>query len=121
MNYSIKKILTVTCFTLFSSSAIAGIPVLDEASATMLPLSYVEELNTQLNTINQYEQQLIDYENQYRQLENMIMNSNFDQYKITQLSDLRNHINAMRLRTNTSVAYVVDRINKLEKAYSELE
>lgn len=81
------------CSIVYSFNASAGIPVLDEASSIWMPIQYIEQINTQLNTLNQYEQMIKDYENQYRQLEGLIQNTNFANIKLENLSDLRNSLN----------------------------
>lgn len=95
----IKKLaLTLSFFVTFPAVSTAGVPVIEETSVVFTPLQYMEQLQTQLNTINQYEQMIIDYENQIRQLENIVINTRFDNIKITNLQDLQNTLNIVRSR-----------------------
>lgn len=95
----IKKIaLTLGFLVTFPAVSTAGVPVIEATSAVFMPLQYIEQLQTQLNTINQYEQMILDYENQIRQLENIVVNTRFDNIKITNLQDLQNTLNIVRSR-----------------------
>lgn len=93
-----NKLLIVLLSSLLSSQVSAGIPVIEETSVIFQPLQYMEMFHTQLNTINQYEQMILDYENQIRQLENIDVNTRFDNIKITSLQDLQNTLNIVRSR-----------------------
>ena len=95
----IKKLaLSLTLLAVIPTVSTAGVPVIEATSAVFMPLQYIEQLQTQLNTINQYEQMIIDYENQIRQLENIVVNTRFDNIKITNLQDLQNTLNIVRSR-----------------------
>lgn len=95
----IKKLaLTLSFFVTFPAVSTAGVPVIEETSVVFTPLQYMEQLQTQLNTINQYEQMIIDYENQIRQLENIVVNTRFDNIKITSIQDLQNTLNIIKSR-----------------------
>lgn len=93
-----NKLLIVLLSSLLSSQVSAGIPVIEETSVIFQPLQYMEMFHTQLNTINQYEQMILDYENQIRQLENIDVNTRFDNIKISSLQDLQNTLNIVRSR-----------------------
>ena len=95
----IKKLaLSLSLLAVIPTVSTAGVPVIEATSAVFMPLQYIEQLQTQLNTINQYEQMIIDYENQIRQLENIVLNTRFDNIKITNLQDLQNTLNIVRSR-----------------------
>lgn len=100
----------------FPAISTAGVPVIEETSVVFTPLQYMEQLQTQLNTINQYEQMIIDYENQIRQLENLVVNTRFDNIKISNLQDLQNTLNIIRSRYEGAIQQynsVATRSNKL--------
>ena len=113
----IKKIaLTLGFLVTFPAISTAGVPVIEETSVVFTPLQYMEQLQTQLNTINQYEQMIIDYENQIRQLENLVVNTRFDNIKISNLQDLQNTLNIIRSRYEGAIQQynsVATRSNKL--------
>lgn len=113
----IKKIaLTLGFLVTFPAVSTAGVPVIEETSVVFTPLQYMEQLQTQLNTINQYEQMIIDYENQIRQLENLVVNTRFDNIKISNLQDLQNTLNIIRSRYEGAIQQynsVATRSNKL--------
>lgn len=113
----IKKLaLTLSFFVTFPAVSTAGVPVIEETSVVFTPLQYMEQLQTQLNTINQYEQMIIDYENQIRQLENLVVNTRFDNIKISNLQDLQNTLNIIRSRYEGAIQQynsVATRSNKL--------
>lgn len=113
----IKKLaLTLSFFVTFPAISTAGVPVIEETSVVFTPLQYMEQLQTQLNTINQYEQMIIDYENQIRQLENLVVNTRFDNIKITNLQDLQNTLNIIRNRYEGAIRQynsIATRSNKL--------
>ena len=113
----IKKLaLTLSFFVTFPAISTAGVPVIEETSVVFTPLQYMEQLQTQLNTINQYEQMIIDYENQIRQLENLVVNTRFDNIKISNLQDLQNTLNIIRSRYEGAIQQynsVATRSNKL--------
>lgn len=113
----IKKLaLTLSFFVTFPAVSTAGVPVIEETSVVFTPLQYMEQLQTQLNTINQYEQMIIDYENQIRQLENIVVNTRFDNIKISNLQDLQNTLNIIRSRYEGAIQQynsVATRSNKL--------
>ena len=95
----IKKLaLSLTLLAVIPTVSTAGVPVIEATSAVFMPLQYIEQLQTQLNTINQYEQMIIDYENQIRQLENIVVNTRFDNIKITSIQDLQNTLNIVKSR-----------------------
>ena len=95
----IKKLaLSLSLLAVIPTVSTAGVPVLEATSAVFMPLQYIEQLQTQLNTINQYEQMILDYENQIRQLENIVVNTRFDNIKISNLQDLQNTLNIIRSR-----------------------
>lgn len=95
----IKKLaLSLSLLAVIPTVSTAGVPVIEATSAVFMPLQYIEQLQTQLNTINQYEQMILDYENQIRQLENIVVNTRFDNIKITNLQDLQNTLNIVRSR-----------------------
>ena len=113
----IKKLaLTLSFFVTFPAVSTAGVPVIEETSVVFTPLQYMEQLQTQLNTINQYVQMIIDYENQIRQLENLVVNTRFDNIKISNLQDLQNTLNIIRSRYEGAIQQynsVATRSNKL--------
>lgn len=93
-----NKLLIVLLSSLLSSQVSAGVPVIEATSVIFQPLQYMEQLQTQLNTINQYEQMILDYENQIKQLQNIVVNTRFDNIKITNLQDLQNALNLAKSR-----------------------
>lgn len=93
-----NKLLIVLLSSLLSSQVSAGVPVIEATSVIFQPLQYMEQLQTQLNTINQYEQMILDYENQIKQLQNIVVNTRFDNIKITNLQDLQNALNLAKGR-----------------------
>lgn len=93
-----NKLLIVLLSSLLSSQVSAGVPVIEATSVIFQPLQYMEQLQTQLNTINQYEQMILDYENQIKQLQNIVVNTRFDNIKITNLQDLQNALNFAKSR-----------------------
>lgn len=95
----IKKLaLSLSLLAIIPAVSTAGVPVIEATSAIFMPLSYIEQLQTQLNTINQYEQMILDYENQIKQLQNIVVNTRFDNIKITNLQDLQNALNLAKGR-----------------------
>lgn len=111
-----NKLLIVLLTSLLSSQVSAGVPVIEETSVIFQPLQYMEMLQTQLNTINQYEQMILDYENQIRQLENLVLNTNFENIRITNLQDLQNTLNRLRSTYTGAIEQynsVANRSNKL--------
>ena len=111
-----NKLLIVLLSSLLSSQVSAGVPVIEETSVIFQPLQYMEMLQTQLNTINQYEQMILDYENQIRQLENLVLNTNFENIRITNLQDLQNTLNRLRSTYTGAIEQynsVANRSNKL--------
>lgn len=112
-----KTLLLSMIFACSTNIAIAGIPVLDEASSAFLPLTLLEELNTQLNTLQTYEQMIIDYENQVRQLENIAKNTRFDKFQISSIRDLRAKLTTLK----TDYKRYVDTYNQTANRINELE
>lgn len=95
----IKKLaLSLSLLAIIPAVSTAGVPVIEATSTIFMPLSYIEQLQTQLNTINQYEQMILDYENQIKQLQNIVVNTRFDNIKITNLQDLQNALNLAKSR-----------------------
>lgn len=95
----IKKLaLSLSLLAIIPAVSTAGVPVIEATSTIFMPLSYIEQLQTQLNTINQYEQMILDYENQIKQLQNIVVNTRFDNIKITNLQDLQNALNLAKGR-----------------------
>lgn len=110
-----NKLLIVLLSSLLSSQVSAGVPVIEETSVIFQPLQYMEMLQTQLNTINQYEQMILDYENQIRQLENLIKNTRFDNIQITSLQDLQNTLNQLRSRYSGAIEQYNSFANRTNK------
>lgn len=95
----IKKLaLSLSLLAIIPAVSTAGVPVIEATSTIFMPLSYIEQLQTQLNTINQYEQMILDYENQIKQLQNIVLNTRFDNIKISNLQDLQNALNLAKSR-----------------------
>lgn len=95
----IKKLaLSLSLLAIIPAVSTAGVPVIEATSTIFMPLSYIEQLQTQLNTINQYEQMILDYENQIKQLQNIVVNTRFDNIKISNLQDLQNALNLAKSR-----------------------
>ena len=95
----IKKLaLSLSLLAIIPAVSTAGVPVIEATSTIFMSLSYIEQLQTQLNTINQYEQMILDYENQIKQLQNIVVNTRFDNIKITNLQDLQNALNLAKSR-----------------------
>ena len=95
----IKKLaLSLSLLAIIPAVSTAGVPVIEATSTIFMPLSYIEQLQTQLNTINQYGQMILDYENQIKQLQNIVVNTRFDNIKITNLQDLQNALNLAKSR-----------------------
>ena len=90
----IKKIaLTLGFLVTFPAISTAGVPVIEETSVVFTPLQYMEQLQTQLNTINR-----------------------FDNIKISNLQDLQNTLNIIRSRYEGAIQQynsVATRSNKL--------
>lgn len=111
-----NKLLLMILASLFASQASAGVPVIEATSVIFQPLQYMEMLQTQLNTINQYEQMIMDYENQIRQLENLVLNTKFENIRITNLQDLQNTLNRLKSTYTGAIEQynsVANRTNKL--------
>ena len=112
----IKKCLMLFCLASICEISHAGVPVIEETSIVFMPLQYMEMLQTQLNTINQYEQMILDYENQIKQLENIALNTRFDNIKITSIQDLQNTLNRLKSTYTGAIDQynsVASRTNKL--------
>lgn len=112
---SVNKFMLV-CLASLCEFCHAGILVLEETSTVYMPLQYMEQLQTQLNTINQYEQMILDYENQIQQLENLVLNTKFDAIKITNIQDLQNTLSRLQSTYKGAIDQynsVATRTNKL--------
>lgn len=99
------------------TTANAGLPVLEENSTVFMPLSYLEQLQTQLNTLAEYEQMILDYENQYRQLEYMVKNFDVDQYKFSNLTELRARLDMFK----SQYLYLANQYNEFAQRTNRIQ
>lgn len=118
---SIKKLkLLILANFVAISTANAGLPVLEATSTIFMPLSYIEQLQTQLNTLAKYEQMILDYENQFRQLEYMTKNFDIEQYKFTNLTELRSRLDMFKnqyLDMANKYNEFADKTNRIQDDY----
>ncbi len=118
---SIKKLkLLILANFVAISTANAGLPVLEATSTIFMPLSYLEQLQTQLNTLAEYEQMILDYENQFRQLEYMTKNFDIEQYKFTNLTELRSRLDMFKnqyLDMANKYNEFADKTNRIQDDY----